>query len=233
MGLVSGEYEIPYGEAYRAESTRQIYGRQQYAVDDAFGTESRHWEQFDVGHDSWPQTYRMSRPHFAAANAPQFHPVRAEDVAAHTGRSTQDTDAIMGEVDMRAHHGLAQESHWSNTGAVAEYSPRHRKRDEALSLPGGISSAAAHMSQQAPMPNVHPSSSIGLYPAIQGPAVAAAAAEFHDNADSNGSATIVAQLASALQPDSLALDDNPFEPIPLPGRSKKKPKREGGSGGKW
>ena len=51
----------------------------------------------------------------------------------------------------------------------------------------------------------------------------------HRRNDSTASATaIVAQLASALQPDPLVADDNPFdfEPIPLAGRSKKKAKTE-------
>ena len=167
----------------------------------------------------------MNRPLYVPGNTPQFHPVRAEDVQAHATRrlSRHEKDAVMGEVE--AHRNFAQMQRWSHAETHDEYAGRLRQRDETMSMSAGRSTMPPLLGAHAPAPNIPLSASVGPY--------ASAASTVHQRADSNSSAAIVAQLASALQPDALSLDDNPFEPIPLPGRSKKKPKTEGGNDGKW
>jgi hypothetical protein len=181
------------------------------AVDDMAGIDSRHGRRTESQyHESWPQRFSANssrRPYDTLASlqgsAPQFYPIQAEDVAAHG--SFPDTDTIMAEVaNVRVRGRPSQMTHWSEPKITSQASPRMQYPPRP-----GVSSSSRRF--PSPPPVLSPQ---------QAPAI-------HRRSDSTASATvIVAQLASAMHEEPLAQDDNPYEPIPLGGRSKEKGKRE-------
>jgi hypothetical protein len=211
---------------HRRHSASGRHYDQPLSVDDMAGIDARHGQRMDSQyHESWPQPFSAysSRALYDTqaslhASAPQFYPVQAEDVAAHS--SFPDTDAIMAEVaNVRVRGGPSQMTHWSEPN-VASHSravkrpavefPSHRAASPRLQYPP--SPGSARRFQQQPEPALVPQQALSA---------------IHQRSDSTASASvIVAQLASAMHQEPLVQDDNPYEPIPLGGRSKKKGKRE-------
>ncbi|CAB9512606.1 Nitrilase family, member 2 [Seminavis robusta] len=180
------------------------------------------------GHESWPQHSRsqttrtfFNPPASLYATQPQFHPVRAEDLAGH--RTFQGNDALMTAVDnARVHGEPSHVAQWTNNSIETEVRASQQQGND-LQFPASFASESPRI---AYLQNSGGASMGGLYPSGSATTSNQPPEGIHQRTDSTASATvIVAQLASALHQDSPNNDENPFEPIPLGGRSKKKAKR--------
>ena len=229
--------DLLYGEQryHRADSAPSYHDHDRSISGEEIAA-FHHQERLDSRHESWPQPYAtnhaamFSPPASFHASAPQFHPVGADDVAAHrpypgddvaAHRSYPDSDAIMREVDNVRVGGVSSHTHMpSPHWPIAE-------REGDMPPLGAVSRGplTSHTRAYASAPT--PMEAYSGNPGVS-------SARVHHRNDSTASATVnVAQLASAIPSESLQVDDNPFEPIPIGGRSKKKARTEGSPQGKW
>lgn len=225
--LNDGRSDLLYGEQYYRDSAPPLYHDDRSISGEELAS-FHQGERLDSRHESWPQSYPGSHaamfmpPAAFHASAPQFHPVGVNDVAAHRSYPDQmsyhNSEAIMTEVGRVRADNVS--SHWSNTGREVDMQPL------------GASSSVSHLADTR------------AYDASPGPATMAAyssgksrgssdRAHQRDNSTVAASA-IVAQLASSIKQETLEVgDENPFEPIPLGGGSKKKARTEERTQDSW
>lgn len=197
---------------HRADSAPPRYGDPDISLG-GFASFREEDERMHHMHESWPEPYgapsnagRESTSYFHDS-APQFYPVRDEDVDAHTKRPSftgrgMDPPMLSEMEGVRPRSVLSSrvDPYYMNSDTATNTRPKTRESDHSQS----------ERILAPPPPGALPASS--------------SESEGHHRTDSTASSSaIVAQLASALPAEPHALEDNTldFEPIPLGGKPKK------------